>query len=321
MDEQRTQATQLLPFRLGIATLISANDQNPCARSYGCALRPWCASARRLSAALSERFVAVSLLGVHAARNRTRFHEAATPLSPSHNCLLSHATEVFDGADCPELIQIHPSAEMLQASRQHAKRVIRSGVMSYDPKYISRGYVFLWKFELWRLRDFDAILHSDLDVDLSPPRLDLSRVADEWAQSIPAMVAKARRGELRQVGFRDASTPWNGGVSAWSNGPWARAVSAKYPLSAWPIGANTNSLASAELAAYGSRRPRLRFAHCGPLGVGVELGPPRSGMCVTLQPIEVRPKRSVPRPCSLQVCSGPFPRGTTASTGRASRCC
>ena len=244
MDEQRTQATQLLPFRLGIATLISANDQNPCARSYGCALRPWCASARRLSAALSERFVAVSLLGVHAARNRTRFHEAATPLSPRHNCLLSHATEVFDGADCPELIQIHPSAEMLQASRQHAKRVIRSGVMSYDPKYISRGYVFLWKFELWRLRDFDAILHSDLDVDVSPPRLDLSRVADEWAQSIPAMVAKARRGKLRQVGFRDASTPWNGGVSAWSNGPWARAVSAKYPLSAWPIGANTNFLAS-----------------------------------------------------------------------------
>ena len=155
---------------------------------------------------------------MHAARNRTRFHEAAAPVRPGDNCLLSPATEAFDVADCPELIRIHPSAEMLQASQQHAERVIRSGVMSYDPKYISRGYVFLWKFELWRLRDLDAILHSDLDVDILPPRLPPARVADEWAQSIPAMVAKARRGELRQLGYADSSTPWNGGVSAWSNG-------------------------------------------------------------------------------------------------------
>ena len=40
---------------------------------------------------------------------------------------------------------------MRKVSLAHAKRVIGGGVMSYNQEYIERGYVFLWKWELFRL--------------------------------------------------------------------------------------------------------------------------------------------------------------------------
>ena len=79
------------------------------------------------------------------------------------NCLFNTATEKLDLADCPGVRIIRPTSRMLNISLRHAERVIASGVMSYYPDYIRRGYVFLWKWEYWRLK-YDAVLHADLDV-------------------------------------------------------------------------------------------------------------------------------------------------------------
>ena len=57
-------------LRIAIATLISANNQDPCLgigqmRPYGCGLLPWCTSARRLQAALAPLFRSVEVVAVH----------------------------------------------------------------------------------------------------------------------------------------------------------------------------------------------------------------------------------------------------------------
>ena len=40
--------------RIGIATMLAPNDQDPCMHGMGCALLPWCASAQRLRDALTR---------------------------------------------------------------------------------------------------------------------------------------------------------------------------------------------------------------------------------------------------------------------------
>ena len=60
-------------LRIAIATLISANNQDPCKgygqmRPYGCGLLPWCTSARRLQAALAPMFRSVEVIAVHSSR-------------------------------------------------------------------------------------------------------------------------------------------------------------------------------------------------------------------------------------------------------------
>lgn len=108
--------------------------------------------------------------------------------------------------------------------------------------HVACPQVTLWKWELLRLgADYDAILYSDLDVDLLPLRpmdqIDLARrVADEWSARLPPLIARSRgerggaagdalgtatsststaaagRSELRMLGYADSTTPLNAGV-------------------------------------------------------------------------------------------------------------
>ena len=221
-------------LRVAIATLISANQENPCgngARPYGCGLLPWCVSAKRLRDALLPHFAAVEVIGVHASRRlnernekpRARRESVVMPSMEGRlrkDCRFSADTELLDLADCPGMRIIEPTARMINASRQHAARVVASGVMSYYPAYIWRGYVFLWKWELWRLgHEFDAVLHSDLDINLLPAPHLAPKIALEWARKLPPMVKRASPGaggaqgeRMHMVGYADASTPWNGGL-------------------------------------------------------------------------------------------------------------
>ena len=211
-------------LRIALATLVSANDEDPCetgTHPYGCGLLPWCASATLLRRALLPHFATVEIIGVHAARpsydsDRT---QPARELSGRKSCRFSRDTERLDLRDCPGMRIITPTARMVNASERHAARVVGSGRMSYNPAYIRRGYVFLWKWELWRLgHEFDAVLHSDLDVDLLPsPRL-APEVALEWAAQLPPLVQRASAGTglhgegLRMLGYANSWSPWNGAL-------------------------------------------------------------------------------------------------------------
>ena len=226
-------------LHIAIATLISANNQDPCkgygqSRPYGCGLLPWCTSARRLQAALAPMFRSVEVIAVHSSRaaNNSQLptHERRRRAGKSvvvagyegdarKDCRFNTHTEQFDIADCPGVRIITPTRRMLNASAQHAERVIASGLMSYYPDYIRRGYVFLWKFEYWRLK-YDAILHADLDVDLLPSPMLAHRIASEWAERLPPLVSLAKGGReggtvpkgLRMLGYGDSTTPYNGGL-------------------------------------------------------------------------------------------------------------
>ena len=158
-------------LRIAIATLISANNQDPCKgtgqmRPYGCGLLPWCTSARRLQAALAPMFRSVEVIAVHSSRladdpqlsTDERRRRAGKSVAVTgyegklrKDCRFNMDTERLDVADCPGVRIITPTRRMLNVSAQHAERIIASGLMSYYPNYIRRGYVFLWKFEYWRL--------------------------------------------------------------------------------------------------------------------------------------------------------------------------
>ena len=225
-------------LRIAIATLISANNQDPCLgygqmRPYGCGLLPWCTSARRLQAALAPMFRSVEVVAVHSSRlpeadsqfsSDERRRRAGKSVAVTRyegkvrrDCRFNMDTERLDVADCPGVRIVTPTRRMLNVSAQHAERVIASGLMSYYPDYIRRGYVFLWKFEYWRLK-YDAILHADLDVDLLPSPMLAHRIASEWAERLPPLVSLAKGGGeggnnvLRMLGYSDPTTPYNGGL-------------------------------------------------------------------------------------------------------------
>ena len=154
-------------------------------------------------------------------------------------------------SDCPGLRLIRPSPSLVDAAAAHSRRVIRSGVMSYNAQHMRTAQVFLWKWELLRLgAEYDAILFSDLDVDLLPARqanggggalgrataaLMATRIASEWAERVPGLIARRRGGDggvsgggggsvsggggggdgssgLVMLGYSDITTPLNGGL-------------------------------------------------------------------------------------------------------------
>ena len=60
-------------------------------------------------------------------------------------CLMSNSTDDVDMRDCPGVRRIHAGAQLRRAAALHEKRVIRSGVMSYNPAYIRRMSKVLFK--------------------------------------------------------------------------------------------------------------------------------------------------------------------------------
>lgn len=154
-DSLPTSSTRHAGLRVGIATLFSPNEQNPCVYGIGCAFLPWCMAARTLQSGLlaHPQFMRVDILVVHNNRraNATKPAPPQPAGQPGTVCRLSDATEQLDVRDCPGVRLLTPTPAMRKVSLAHAKRVIGGGVMSYNQEYIERGYVFLWKWELFRL--------------------------------------------------------------------------------------------------------------------------------------------------------------------------
>eukprot|EP00900_Chrysochromulina_parva_P001983 jgi/Chrpa1/11786/Chrysochromulina_OHIO_Genome00019391-RA len=203
-------------------------------------------AARTLQSGLlaHPQFMRVDILVVHNNRraNATKPAPPQPAGQPGTVCRLSDATEQLDVRDCPGVRLLTPTPAMRKVSLAHAKRVIGGGVMSYNQEYIERGYVFLWKWELFRLgRRYDAVLHTDLDTDVLP-RFSPSphALAAEWAVELTKLVsaanstsggaraldgassdvwggashdsAAAAREPLRMLGYADVTTPYNGGM-------------------------------------------------------------------------------------------------------------
>ena len=209
--------------RIAIATMLSPNDQNPCKYGMGCALLPWCASAQRLRdaitrsptlAAFSVDFLLV--LGKPDSLVRRPKNDAAK----GEICLMSNATEELDMRDCPGVRQIHAGAQLRRAVQLHEERVIRSGVMSYNPGYMRRMSKVLFKWELVRQNDYAAILFSDVDVDLLPAFVrgreaeEADEVSRMWGIQLPKLLnaAKHPTTPFNLMGYGDPTSPWVAGL-------------------------------------------------------------------------------------------------------------
>ena len=134
--------------RIGIATMLAPNDQDPCMHGMGCALLPWCASAQRLRDALTLAAVSVDILlvlGEDAKDKDGAKKQKIKDRARGFICLMSNSTDEVDMRDCPGVRRIHAGAQLRRAAALHEKRVIRSGVMSYNPAYIRRMSKVLFK--------------------------------------------------------------------------------------------------------------------------------------------------------------------------------
>ncbi len=211
--------------------MLSPNEQDPCYHGIGCALLPWCASAQRLrdavmrSPTLNVRIDTLLVLGEPRRRGQSYTAHAAQVRRPSNNadgtiCLTSNATEELDTRDCPGVRKIWAGAQLRRAVQLHEDRVIKSGVMSYDPEYIRRMAKVLFKWELMRQNDYAAILFSDLDVDLLPSFVrgqeaaEAERVSHEWGARLPELLRAAGHPTtpFNLLGYGDATSPWVAGL-------------------------------------------------------------------------------------------------------------
>ena len=135
-------------------------------------------------------------------------------------CLMSDSTDAVDMRDCPGVRRIHAGAQLRRAAALHEKRVIRSGVMSYNPAYIRRMSKVLFKWELMRQSDYAAILFSDVDVDLLPvfergsDAAEAEKVSREWEVRLPELLAAARHPDtpFNLLGYGDLTSPWVAGL-------------------------------------------------------------------------------------------------------------
>ena len=213
--------------RIGIATMLAPNDQDPCMHGMGCALLPWCASAQRVRDALaaSPTLAAVSVdillvLGEDAKDKDGAKKQKSKDSARGFICLMSNATDEVDMRDCPGVRRIHAGAQLRRAAALHEKRVIRSGVMSYNPAYIRRMSKVLFKWELMRQSDYAAILFSDVDVDLLPvfergsDAAEAEKVSREWEVRLPELLAAARHPDtpFNLLGYGDLTSPWVAGL-------------------------------------------------------------------------------------------------------------
>ena len=170
-------------------------------------------SARRLQAAMASLFSSVDLIAVKMPRSAQL--DSVVP-DEGHVCRLADATEQLNLGDCPGLRIISPSAEMQAAAHWHIERVIRMGIMSYNPAYMRRMEPTLYKWELLRLgREFNAILFSDLDVELLPSTVNVRAAAREWLSKLPSLIVRANHAthrpaqkKLRFLGFSDITSPF-----------------------------------------------------------------------------------------------------------------
>ena len=200
-------------LRVGIATLLFSpplSARSRCVESFrGCGLLPWCTAARHMIAALKENgfLGSVELLAI---TDQGRSNSSTAAVCPGDRLILE---------DCPGLRLIRPTRGLLQAAQQHIHRVLKGGVMSYGPEYVRPRIGVFWKWELLRLgKDYDAVLFTDMDVDLAKrPSLDgahymkhMRDTARQWMQSLPRLVARSKvePRPLRMLCYGDVTSPF-----------------------------------------------------------------------------------------------------------------
>lgn len=123
--------------------------------------------------------------------------------------------------DCPELKLIAPSEALKAAVRDFITR--RQGQIAHQRKsqvFTEKYGVTLYKWELMALGNrYDAILFSDLDVDLLPRDIRVPAVRADWESMLPSLLERKStpshaNGEYMQ-GVRLISNPdWSSPVNA-----------------------------------------------------------------------------------------------------------
>ncbi|KAL1510250.1 hypothetical protein AB1Y20_006574 [Prymnesium parvum] len=203
--------------RLALATLFIPS--NPCS-GMQCGLLPWCSGARRLKAALPPTW-SVSLVAVHPLPPK-----GEGGARPGAGWCASDATGRLptgrDDArleDCPELQLVAPSGKLRAAVRAFTARRQAQLPNKGAARWFARMAPTLFKWELMaKGAMYDAILFSDLDVDLSPPWLESAHVRAEWHQSLSRLRSKLNsapsgaRASVRLVASPDWSSPVNAGL-------------------------------------------------------------------------------------------------------------
>lgn len=233
-------------FSIAIATLYfpparpSRRGARCAAHGAVCGLVPWCASARRLSAALPAAWSVATLI-VDASAASRRVYNGSTaarggsglssrdPVRPT--CAAPPLAAPLGGA-CAEAALLQPAADLVDAVARHVRVRLRectpprSGGCLGVTWLRAVQYVqlmgglgpSLFKWALMGLEGtFDVVLFTDSDVDLLPMRLaaDAAALASVmhgdggWASTLPALV-RARTTHL--IASADWSSPINAGV-------------------------------------------------------------------------------------------------------------
>lgn len=136
-----------MPARLGVATVWDgvANSR------FACSVLLWCASAERLTAAVS-----------------------APPLSPPIILGTTTASE-----DCPNARYLRPNATVAALMRYSYSRRSNGNLIN------------LLKVHLFALDDLDYIMYADLDVDMAPPSPLTSKWLSWWHAGVDAFMSSA----------------------------------------------------------------------------------------------------------------------------------
>lgn len=189
-------STTRAAHRLAVATLLHApaelaND-NCSGTGYRCGLLGWCASARRLQRALPTQWdVSIVVLVVEAA--------TMVPAREPYGSCQERKEARLAKMHCPGAVVHTPSRRLSGYIR----------ALSHVARRDNRWWLAKW--HLLGRREYEAVLFSDLDVDLLPNASDAAAVGAEWAARLPEVLAARRAGPLRAIVNPDHESAINGG--------------------------------------------------------------------------------------------------------------
>ncbi|KAL3898711.1 MAG: hypothetical protein SGPRY_012785, partial [Prymnesium sp.] len=210
-DRSARESLSLPRLRLAIATLFVPNQ--PCS-GVGCGLLFWCQGAQRLSAALPSQWES-SLLAVHG----PPFVSGSSSMAPGASWCSQVSgrmpmNDTLDKRDCPELKLILPSHALRRAVRRFIISRMSQLGSDLSRRWNARMGTTLYKWELMSLgADYDAVLYTDLDVNVMPESLNPATVGAMWARSLPSLICKPHglSNCTRLIANPDWSSPVNAG--------------------------------------------------------------------------------------------------------------
>ena len=182
----------------------------------------------------------------HVARRATQMAEAFVLWKQIGTRRPKTGTEIMNAAlsaTLAKMLEAAPRRSSCRLSEDHAYKLGLTGLSpdsfvraastylrpSIDARArdrMSRLGPTLWKWELLRLGEYDAVLFTDIDVDLLPKMHEFNMrsrgaeaaaatVASYWQSQLPPLVERARARtlpRLRIVGTADSTTPFNAGT-------------------------------------------------------------------------------------------------------------